>query len=280
MYDSNMNKPRDSDRLPERGDSRRALLQNLRSHGYTPQDIAILDSEALAVARAAHAGSVEPLIDADTERRAARQMGRDVLSTWNPNRPLSIRESAALANLASAHLGELEKGRTSLHEYTVNLKPILNAEEQFARRMAFIEALGEAGIEVTGEGCGFQEGKPLGCNVGIRSDRVDVEPSVRRLARAARIELDSVVLVGEAEEHVEPDHRGCYGSDHKMGVVVPKGGSMCRNCAFGVTKKDGPHCLNTCWSSEPTERGGGGGQTRLPVQDPTTYCCDMWKGRA
>lgn len=74
--------------------------------------------------------------------------------------------------------------------------------------------------------------------------------------------------------------RDCYGADHQMGMIVPKGGSSCGNCAFAQVEEDGPHCLNTCWSKTPKWRGGGGGETHLPVMDPTTYCCDMWQFRS
>lgn len=68
----------------------------------------------------------------------------------------------------------------------------------------------------------------------------------------------------------------CYGPDHKMGMVVPKGGSSCARCTFGHSQKDGPHCSNRCWVETPKRKGGGGGKTHLPVMDPSTYCCDMY----
>lgn len=73
--------------------------------------------------------------------------------------------------------------------------------------------------------------------------------------------------------------RNCYGGDHQMGTIVPKGGSSCGNCAYAQIEDDGPHCLNVCWSETPKWRGGGGGETHLPVMDPTRYCCDMWRFR-
>jgi hypothetical protein len=67
-----------------------------------------------------------------------------------------------------------------------------------------------------------------------------------------------------------------YKPDHKLGMVVPVGGSSCGNCKFLAMKEDGPHCANSGWVDWPKERGGGGGDGHLPVNDPTTYCCDLW----
>jgi hypothetical protein len=69
----------------------------------------------------------------------------------------------------------------------------------------------------------------------------------------------------------------CYGPKHKMGMVVPHGGSCCANCAFGKSKKDGPHCLNPRWVDTPRAGGGGGGVSKLPVKDPLNYCCDVYQ---
>jgi hypothetical protein len=88
--------------------------------------------------------------------------------------------------------------------------------------------------------------------------------------------FEGYVEGGAKEEPSSPPGHHCYGSEHKMGAIVPKGGSMCGNCAFGHAEEDGPHCLNTCWSGTPKAKGGGGNETHLPVMDPTTYCCDLW----
>jgi hypothetical protein len=74
-----------------------------------------------------------------------------------------------------------------------------------------------------------------------------------------------------------PTLKECYGSPHMMGTKVPKGGSHCGNCIFLNEKPDGPHCTNACWVDTPEDRGGGDGHTRIPVKDPSTYCCDMWE---
>ena len=60
---------------------------------------------------------------------------------------------------------------------------------------------------------------------------------------------------------------------HKAAMVVPKGGSSCANCQFSEMKEDGPHCNNhyfVQWNS---------GKSRLPVDDPTTYCSDWFEAK-
>jgi hypothetical protein len=60
---------------------------------------------------------------------------------------------------------------------------------------------------------------------------------------------------------------------HVAGMRVPKGGSSCANCRFARKLKDGPHCMNTYWIT------WNGGQSRLPVDDPSTYCSDWYEPR-
>lgn len=60
-------------------------------------------------------------------------------------------------------------------------------------------------------------------------------------------------------------------TNHIAGVIVPKGGSMCGNCKFGDMRDDGPHCTSTYWVE------WNGGESRLPVDDPTTFCSDWWE---
>lgn len=57
---------------------------------------------------------------------------------------------------------------------------------------------------------------------------------------------------------------------HQAGLIVPKGGSNCGNCKFGEMREDGPHCNNEHWIAWNC------GESRLPVDDPTTYCSDWW----
>jgi hypothetical protein len=59
--------------------------------------------------------------------------------------------------------------------------------------------------------------------------------------------------------------------NHIAGVKVPKGGSCCANCKFGEMRDDGPHCNSTYWIE------WNGGSSRLPVDDPETYCSDFWE---
>lgn len=57
---------------------------------------------------------------------------------------------------------------------------------------------------------------------------------------------------------------------HKPAMRVPKGGASCANCKFASIKEDGPHCGEShfiAWN----------GGSRLPVNDPTTYCSDWWE---
>jgi hypothetical protein len=80
----------------------------------------------------------------------------------------------------------------------------------------------------------------------------------------------------DLEEEIERYQLTCYDRSHKMGTVVPHGGSSCGNCRFASVQEDGPHCLNARWVNHPKSMGGGGGESRLPVDDPTNYCCDLW----
>lgn len=60
-------------------------------------------------------------------------------------------------------------------------------------------------------------------------------------------------------------------STHIVGMIVPKGGSSCANCKFGETREDGPHCKSTYWIE------WNSGESRLPIDDPETYCSDFWE---
>jgi hypothetical protein len=68
-----------------------------------------------------------------------------------------------------------------------------------------------------------------------------------------------------------------YGPDHALGVRVPPGGSSCASCRWVRPEGEGPHCDNRLWQLWPRNRGGGGGNRRLPVKDATTFCCDLWR---
>lgn len=61
-------------------------------------------------------------------------------------------------------------------------------------------------------------------------------------------------------------------ADHVAGLRVPAGGSSCANCRFLEAKDDGPHC------AEENFVRWNGGETKLPVTDPATYCSDWWRG--
>lgn len=59
--------------------------------------------------------------------------------------------------------------------------------------------------------------------------------------------------------------------NHSAGLVVPKGGSSCANCKYGDSRTDGPHCTSSYWVRWHN------GNSRLPVDDPETYCSDFWE---
>ena len=56
-----------------------------------------------------------------------------------------------------------------------------------------------------------------------------------------------------------------YPADHKLGMVVPKGGSNCAKCKFW----DGEDCENKLF-----RQWNGSGE--IPGE-PTKYCCDFFK---
>ena len=68
-----------------------------------------------------------------------------------------------------------------------------------------------------------------------------------------------------------------YGAEHKLGLRVPRAGASCASCTWLHPAGPGPHCTNQLWQLWPRERGGGGGKSRLPVNDAATFCCDLWR---
>jgi hypothetical protein len=60
-------------------------------------------------------------------------------------------------------------------------------------------------------------------------------------------------------------------SNHKAGVIVPKGGSCCANCEYFYKEKGELRCGNKYWIK------WNGGDDKLPVDDPETYCSDFWE---
>jgi len=61
---------------------------------------------------------------------------------------------------------------------------------------------------------------------------------------------------------------------HKIGVVVPRGGSSCVSCKF--VRNYGTECVRRAWVLAPASKGGGGGDTKLPVA-ANRWCCDLWE---
>jgi len=58
-----------------------------------------------------------------------------------------------------------------------------------------------------------------------------------------------------------------YPASHKLGLQVPYGGSMCKNCSFlGTDHK-------TCKNKEFVKWQGG--NNKLPYPDEN-FCCDLW----
>jgi len=74
-----------------------------------------------------------------------------------------------------------------------------------------------------------------------------------------------------------PTLKECYGPPHVMGRATVRGGVSCATCYFVLSRRDGPNCGNACWINTPKERGGGGGDSRLPVYDPKEFFCDLWE---
>lgn len=58
-----------------------------------------------------------------------------------------------------------------------------------------------------------------------------------------------------------------YPSDHKPGVRVPKGGSMCANCEYW--KEEGNQCLNKYWEQWA--------ETKKIPYPANEYCCNWWE---
>lgn len=59
--------------------------------------------------------------------------------------------------------------------------------------------------------------------------------------------------------------------NHQAGMIVPKGGSSCATCKYFSEKNGENHCGNTYWIQ------WNGGDTRIPIDDPTTYCSDWYE---
>lgn len=59
-----------------------------------------------------------------------------------------------------------------------------------------------------------------------------------------------------------------YPSNHKLGMKVPEGGSMCGNCKF--LSEDHKHCTNKEWIKWNNNKD------KLPFKDEE-YCCDLWE---
>lgn len=57
---------------------------------------------------------------------------------------------------------------------------------------------------------------------------------------------------------------------HEPAMVVPRAGASCATCSYLAIKADGPHCTNADFA---TWRG----ESRLPVNDPATYCSDWYE---
>jgi hypothetical protein len=88
-----------------------------------------------------------------------------------------------------------------------------------------------------------------------------------------------IVLADDFEKKIAAETKGEYGgkgpyilpAHHVAGIRVPKGGSSCANCKFGETREGSPHCKSAYWVV------WNGGDSRLPVNDPETYCSDFWE---
>lgn len=95
-----------------------------------------------------------------------------------------------------------------------------------------------------------------------------------------RVAARFLKIIGQDLDEEDPvEEEGVFGGkgpfnlpdDHVAAIKVPKGGSCCANCHFGEMRDDGPHC------NEPNWTVWNGGNSRLPVDDPETYCSDWYK---
>jgi hypothetical protein len=83
----------------------------------------------------------------------------------------------------------------------------------------------------------------------------------RRYGRAKHLSVvDGIQLVGPS-------------GPHKIGMVVPPGGSNCAKCRF---LRNGHQCALAMWVMAPKKDGGGGGSTHLPVS-ADEWCCDGYE---
>lgn len=64
--------------------------------------------------------------------------------------------------------------------------------------------------------------------------------------------------------------------EHKVGMVVPKGGSSCSTCKY---LRGGTDCVNAGWVDVHRVNGGGGGNTAIPAP-ADSYCCDQYETSA
>jgi hypothetical protein len=80
---------------------------------------------------------------------------------------------------------------------------------------------------------------------------------------AAEVDADKLSII-DGVQLVGP--RG----PHKIGMVVPPGGSNCAKCLF---LRQGSKCALSMWVLAPKSKGGGGGDPNLPVS-PDRWCCD------
>lgn len=62
--------------------------------------------------------------------------------------------------------------------------------------------------------------------------------------------------------------KAIYPADHKAGMQVPKGGSMCANC--GLWEKKGNLCVSKHWIH------WNGGDNKIPIA-ANEYCCNWWE---
>jgi mannose-6-phosphate isomerase-like protein (cupin superfamily) len=103
----------------------------------------------------------------------------------------------------------------------------------------------------------------------VHATKADAEADTADAAVEARAEAAGPPLAALSYELL-------YGDGHRLGLPVPRGGSSCASCRWLRKEEDGPHCASALWQLWPRSQGGGGGRSRLPVDDAGTYCCDLW----
>ena len=80
--------------------------------------------------------------------------------------------------------------------------------------------------------------------------------------------LREAFIIREAEEAAGETDSIPVPAGHRVGTIVPKGGSSCASCKW--VSEDGSSCSNMFWVQ------WHGGDEKLPAP-ADEYCCDYWE---